>query len=178
MRIQSTPFENFAALAVMRDLDPQDFLEAQIARGGVADFLDFWADWRAAQPWAALSLVLKSEAGTPFALLAVARIPGLAGFAQAALVSRPHRRWRRELVQAAKDIRAGLPGWADDAGLTRIEARCWAGHPTAAGFLSACGFHQEAALRGFGPDGAAIFLQFAWTKGGSDHVQRTEDQDA
>jgi hypothetical protein len=172
--IRATPFDNAAALAVLRSLDPNDALEAQIARGTPGDPLDLWAEWRAAQPWAALSLVLRSEPGTPFALLAVARNPGAIGQGQAALLSRRHDVWRRHLSYAALRIRGELPGWAATAGLTRIEARCWQGHPTAAGFLSACGFHQEAALPGFGPGGEATFLQFAWTRERTDHVQDAE----
>lgn len=173
--IRATPFDNAAALAVLRNLDPNDALEAQIARGVAGDPLDLWADWRAAQPWAALSLVLRSEPGTPFALLAVARSPGTVGLGQAALLSRRHDAWRRHLAFAALRIRTELPGWAEEAALTRIEARCWQGHPTAAGFLSACGFHQEAVLPGFGPQGTATFLQYAWTREATPHVQDAQD---
>ncbi|AUC52302.1 hypothetical protein CDO87_03455 [Sagittula sp. P11] len=161
--IQPIPFENAAALAVFRDLDPEDRCEAMLMRGGSCDHLDLWADWRQAQPYCPLSLVLTSAAGTPFAVLAVARVPGCVGLAQAALLARSHKRWRRQLAQAAVLIRSALGGWADEQAITRIEARSWAGHPTASRFLTGCGFLQEATLSGFGPDGRAVFHQFSWT---------------
>lgn len=175
--IRPVAFDNVAALAVFRDLDPQDRLEAMMARGGSCDHLELWHEWKAGQAWCALSLVLTSAGGTPFAVLAVARVPGVAGLAQAALLARRHDRWRREIAQAAVLIRRDLSRWAGEAGLHRIEARCWAGHPSAAGFLSRCGFTHEGALPGFGPDGGAVFHQFAWTTNREDpsHVHETED---
>lgn len=172
--IRLAPFDALAAYAVLRDLDGDDLLEVAMMRGQQVQPLDLFTEWNMAQGQAALSMILKSHAGTPFAVLVVLAAPGAAGMAHAALLSRPHRRWWRGLAQAAVLIRRDMPGWADQVGLRRIEARSWAGHPRAGRFLSACGFSIEATMGGFGPDGGAVFHQFAWTRGEQDHVQHTE----
>lgn len=156
------PYDPLAAMAVLRDMDPSDRLEVEAARGLRLSHLDLFAEWHGGQPGLALSHVLKADSGTPFALLIVAHSPGFAGVAQAALLARSHWRWRVQLARAAVHIRQEMPGWAKDHGLHRIEARCWADHPTAPRFLAGCGFTQEARMPGFGR-GRADFLQFAWT---------------
>jgi hypothetical protein len=68
----------------------------------------------------------------------------------------------RILEVGADFIRAEMPAFCARAGIHRIEARCWAGHPTAASLLAALGFTHEADMPGFGPGGAATYRQFAW----------------
>jgi|AACY02.16.fsa_nt_gi hypothetical protein len=168
--MQIAPFDNLSALSVFRDLDPNDWMEAILSRGAECDHLQLWAEWWAAQPLAALSLVIRAPSGRPIAVLMVARIPGQAGVAVAAMLARPHDRHRATLARAMRDIRRGLPGWAEDEGIARIEARSWAGHPGAGRFLRGCGFAFEAALSGFGPGGNQTFHQYAWTRKDPDHV--------
>lgn len=162
--ITLVPFENLAAMSVLSRLDPYDLIEAQLVRGGRADHLDIFADWRAMQAHALLSLVLKDDrkGGVAFAVLALGGT-GQAGVAQAALLARDHARFRRGLAKAALLILAGLPGFCAERGIHRIEARCWSDHPTAARFLTYCGFARETDMPGFGLDGQARFSQFAWT---------------
>ena len=57
--IELAPFANLAAHSVLSRLDPNDLIEAHLVRGGRADHLDIFADWRAMQSHALLSLVLK-----------------------------------------------------------------------------------------------------------------------
>jgi len=68
------------------------------------------------------------------------------------------------LARLAVAIRQRIPAFAVKTGINRIEARCWAGHPTASRLLAAMGFAHEADMRGFGRDGTQTFRQFAWTK--------------
>lgn len=161
--IELAPFENLAGMAVLKNLDPNDLIEAQLMRGGGVDHLDIFSDWRAMQAHAVLSLVLKDgrARGGPFAVLALGNT-GQAGVAQAALLARDHKRFRRPLAEAALRIRAELPQYCAERGIHRIEARCWHGHPTASKYLEACGFRIEVDMRGFGRDGRHIFRQFAW----------------
>ncbi|QPM89147.1 hypothetical protein [Pseudooceanicola algae] len=171
--IHALPFDNQGAMAVFRWLDANDRREAEIVRGAPQDHIDLFCDWRAVQSVAALSFVLRTERRTPFAVLAV--VPtGQAGVAQAAMLARSHEGYRHSMARTAVMIRRGLPAWAQSVGFNRLEARCWAGHPTAARFLRGCGFHQETAVPGYGADGTETFLQFAWTQDRRDpHVQGT-----
>jgi len=153
-------YDDHGAMAVFRDLDPHDLAEAQIVRGEDATHLALFADWRAMRPAWIASHVLTAR-GQPFAVLAVSHT-GQAGVAQAAFLSRDHRRFRTAIARAAVMIRAGMPGWAVEHGIRRIEARCWGGHPTAPDFLYAIGFTPECAMSGFGPDGRAEFAQYAF----------------
>lgn len=164
MTVTLAPFENLAAHAVLSNLDHADLIEACLTRGQIADHLDIFSDWRAMQAHALLSLVLRDErkGGKPFAVLAVGNT-GQAGVAQAALLARPHSQNRRALATAGLMIRTGVAEWCDGLGIHRIEARCWRAHPTAAQFLTLCGFSHETEMRGFGSDGRAVFSQFAWT---------------
>lgn len=162
--IETRPYDDHHALHIMRNLDRHDLTEAQLVRGQPAGHLALFADWRAMQGARVVSLVLALDAahgGAPFAVLALANT-GQAGVAQAALLARDHRTFRRALAKSAIMIRQQMPEFCAKAGIHRVEARCWAGHPTAPGFLSAIGFTPEAVLRGFGASGRAEFIQFAW----------------
>lgn len=162
--ISARPYDDHAAMAVLSNLDPHDRMEAQLVRGTNASHLAIFADWRAMRAAHLVSLVLYDEtlAHQPFAVLALAET-GQAGVAQAALLSRSHRRFRRALVCAVRQIRGELPVFCADLGIHRIEARCWADHPRASQFLTACGFHHETDMPGFGATGRQTFRQFAWT---------------
>jgi RimJ/RimL family protein N-acetyltransferase len=74
-----------------------------------------------------------------------------------------HVKYRRALISAAIRIKREMPAFCAEAGIHRVEARCWHGHPTAAKFLKAVGFDFETNMRGFGGQGTASFDQFAWT---------------
>lgn len=158
--IDARPYSDAAALCVFRALDPHDLIEAELARGAVLPPLALFADWRMVQAGSHLSRVLHFQ-GQPFAVLVLAP-GGPGGVAQAAFLARSHRRWRRPLVAAARDIRSGMRAFCEARGLHRIEARCHALHPSAGSFLTACGFHHETDLPGFGGDGQEVFRQFAW----------------
>jgi hypothetical protein len=162
--IQVRAYDPAGALAVMQRLDPADLAEARLTRGQAATGAELFADWHAMQGARVASWMLltsPARGAVPFALVAVANT-GQAGVAQAAFLARDHRRFRRELVMAAGLIAHDMPAWCTDAGIWRIEARAWAGHPSAARFLAAIGFDLEAHMPGFGPNGAETFLQFAW----------------
>lgn len=161
--IELAPFESLGAISVLSRLDPNDLIEAHLVRGAQANHLDIFADWRAMQSHAVLSLVLKDRktGGKPFAVLALGHT-GQAGVGQAALLACDHARYRRQLVNASRQIRDRMPEFCSEWGIHRIEARCWSKHPTAGGFLTACGFKYEADLPGFGADGLETFQQFAW----------------
>lgn len=159
--IRLMPWKDAPAAAVFRSLDPHDWIEAQIARGGDPSWMMRFADWREArQSWLA-SHVLATHGGTPFAVLAVTAT-AQAGVAEAAFLARDHWRFRHEIACAGVLFRQRLPGWAREHGLHRIEARAWEGHPSAPRFLQALGFRLEARLRGFGVGGNQAFLQFAF----------------
>lgn len=155
------PYDDFAAMDVIRNLDPADQLEAEATRGARASHLAIWADWRAMQGALVASWVVETAAGTPFALVGLGNT-GQGGVAQAAMLARDHHRFRRELVAVARSIRNSMPGFCDDLGIHRIEARAWAAHPRASTFLSLVGFHPETDMPGFGPGGTETFRQFAW----------------
>lgn len=160
--IELAPWDPNAAWSVFHRLDNADWAEAQAMRGGTGSgVLDLFADWRAMQAHACLSLVLKSH-GSPFAVLAVGDT-GQSGVAQAALLARNHTRFRLQLAQAGALIRRRLPGFCAELGIHRIEARAWFDHPRAHAFLDLCGFDLEATMHGFGADGREIFCQYAWT---------------
>lgn len=159
--IQLRPFDSLSAIAVFRQLDASDQLEAELMRGAATPALDLFADWRGAARGCLLNLVALTGGGTPFAVLALAHT-GVYGVAEAALLARDHARFRRPLAELAVAIRARMPGWCLEQGVHRIEARSWAGHPTAARLLQSIGFDCEADLPGFGPGGRHHFRQFAW----------------
>lgn len=155
------PFEDTAAWRVFEDLDLEDRLEAAIARGDSAHPLALFADWRVANAWRTTSVVATRCDREPFAVLGIAPT-GCRGVAVAALASRCHAEWRRELARLVVQLRRRLPEFAGEHGLTRIECRCWARHPTASLLLDRVGFRHEADLPGFA-GGHETFRQFAWT---------------
>lgn len=159
--INLRPFDDFAAMDVIRNLDPFDQLEAEATRGATSSHLAIWADWRAMQGATVKSWVVSTGAGTPFALVALGHT-GQGGVAQAAMLARDHRRFRRELVALAVAIRDRMPGFCNELGIHRIEARAWAGHPRASTFLQLVGFKFETDMPGFGPRGTETFRQFAY----------------
>jgi hypothetical protein len=162
--IQPRAYEPAGALAIMQRLDPHDMMEAALVRGRSASGPELFADWHAMQGARVASWLLvsaPSRGAVPFGLVGLANT-GQAGVAQAAFLSRDHARFRRELVAAAGLIAREMPVFCAQTGIHRIEARAWADHPTAARFLTALGFECEARMPGFGPTGAATFLQFAW----------------
>ena len=94
--IRISDYEDLAAMAVMRDIDPFDRLEAEAVRGEVVSHLSLFGDWRAARGWHAVSLIVRAQpSDDPIALLALANT-GQHGVASAALVARNHRRYRRQ----------------------------------------------------------------------------------
>lgn len=166
MTVQLRPYDNLSAHAVLTRLDPADRAEAALIRGGEADGLDLFADWRAgAAFWIGSRVAVSSpvRGAVPFAVVAVTRAIA-PGIAHAALLARDHGRFRRDLVELARLLAAELPGWAARERLTRIEARSWAGHPRAAGLLMAVGFCAECVMPGFGPAGRDSLIQWAWTR--------------
>lgn len=164
MVITVAPYHDDTAWLVLRQLDAADVLEAELMRGTGAQALALFADWRAMQGYRIASHVALTGAApgrTPFAVFGLVNT-GQAGVAAAALLARDHRRHRRDLAQLARAIRDALPRFAAETGLHRIEARCWADHPTAASLLTALGFHRECDMPGFGLRGDVTFAQFAW----------------
>lgn len=161
MPIRVTAWDDLAGMAVFRHLDPHDQLEAELVRGQPSHALGLFADWRGMAPHAVLNLILQTAGGTPFAVLALSNT-GQAGVAQGALLARDHGRFRLPLARAAIAIRDRMPAWCAEQGIHRIEARAWAGHPTAPRLLRAIGFAEECLMPGFGLTGTVAFRQFAW----------------
>jgi hypothetical protein len=161
MTISLRPFEDYAALAVFNALDPHDHMEAEAVRGASATALALFADWRMVQGHGPLSLVAHTDT-RPFAVITLGNT-GQAGVADAAMLACNHQRFARPLARLAVMIRNGLPGYARDTGIRRIEARSWAGHPTASRLLQAMGFCHNCDMPGFGGSGHEVFRQFAWT---------------
>ena len=170
MTIQARPYADLDAMAVFRQLDPMDQVEAELARGAPVTALSLFADWRAMEPHRPLSFVaLTSPArgAHPFAVFGLINT-GQAGIAAAALLARNHVKFRRPIAELAAAIRRDLPAYARDAGIHRIEARSWFDHPTASALLSALGFDHECDMPGFGRTGTVVFRQFAWVARPSD----------
>lgn len=167
--ISATPYEDFAAMAVFRDLDRFDMSEAIAMRSSDVSYLGLFAEWRAMEPARVLSLVLRTgrHAPEPFAVLGLANT-GQARIAQAALLARNHNRFGRDLARAAIMIRKQMPEFCNTHGIHRVEARSHAAHPTAAIFLRRCGFRHECDMPGFG-EGRHVFRQFAWTQSSNDN---------
>ena len=158
--IQARPYEDTAAHVVLSRLDLNDHIEAELVRGQTAVGLAIFADWRAMRGFWVAGHVFCTATGTPFAVGALVNT-GQAGVAQAALLARDHAQFRRPLTELALWLAAALPAYCRAQGIHRVEARCWAGHPTAARFLRAIGFDCETDMPGFGADGRAHFRQFA-----------------
>jgi hypothetical protein len=162
--ISLTAYSDSAAYAVLSRLDPADLAESEAMRGKPSSGLELFADWRALQGHCLASMVVRSGlglTGTPIALFALVGT-GQAGIAMAGLLACSHRTWRPELLRLAVEIRRAMPGFAAVRGIHRIEARCWARHPSAYTLLQALGFRHEAHLYGFGPKGTETFHQFAF----------------
>ena len=164
--IEPAPFTANGAWTVFQDLDPDDYAEAIMIRGGgPVTPLDLFTDWSLAQRAGFLSHVIytraKLKGGRPFAVLCVGHT-GQAGVAQAALLARRHDRYTRQLGEAAVQIRRNMPSLCKAYGIYRIEARSWAEHPTAARFLERCGFVLETTMEGFGDGGRDRVQQFAY----------------
>ncbi|MDZ7919974.1 hypothetical protein [Rhodoferax sp.] len=156
------PYEDYAAWAVFRALDVHDHMEAEAVRGASATSLALFADWRVAQAHGLLSVVAHAgPAQRPFAVVTMGHT-GQKGVAEAAMLACDHARHACALARLAIIMRRGLPRYATDSGITRIEARSWAAHPTAARLLTAIGFTHECDMPGFGRAGEAMFRQFAW----------------
>ena len=164
MPITLRPFTDQISFNVFQGLDPMDVLEAEIVRGGgVASGAALWADWRSIERGRVIShVVCDKDTDQPFAVVGLAHT-GESRVAQAALLSKQHSKYRRQLLELAIVIRKMLPTVTEQLGIHRVECRCWADHPTAAGVLTLVGFHQEAVMQGFGAGGRTSFLQFAWT---------------
>ena len=158
--IDLRPFEDMAAFAVLSRLDHADQTEAELMRGAPMCGPALFADWRAVQGAHLISQVAISN-GSPFAVFALANT-GQAGVAQAALLARDHARYRLPLARLCVAIRAGMPAFAARHGIHRIEARSWAGHPTAPRLLASIGFCHECYMPGFGLTGRVAFDQYAW----------------
>ncbi|HMO07040.1 MAG TPA: hypothetical protein PKD10_05250 [Paracoccaceae bacterium] len=159
-RIALRPWEDMAALAVFRDLDPHDFVEAGLVRGANAGGAALWADWRSIEGARCASFVAHAgPAALPFAVLG-ALGTGQAGVACVALLARDHARWRGPLGRLCVQLRAALPFWCRERGILRLEARSWEAHPTAGRLLAGMGFRPEARLHGFA-GGRAVFVQHA-----------------
>lgn len=154
------------ALTVLEDLDPHDEIEAGLAMGWQHDLVgSILADMLLSRRAGGVIQIAWSHLGAggaaPFAILGVA--PALApGVGVAALLARPHHRWRGALRSLAFALRADLPTWAAAHGFHRLEARSWTGHPSAARLLSAIGFAREARMPGFAA-GVADFDLYALT---------------
>ncbi len=161
--IRVRPFDDLAAMAVFHQLDVNDHIEAELVRGVSYSALGLFAEWRMAQAQGPLSLIAcTGPAERPFALFALGHT-GQAGVAEGALLAAHHHRHRMALARLALAIRDRMPPFAAQTGIRRIEARCWADHPSAARLLTAMGFVHETDMHGFGPAGAHTFRQFAWT---------------
>lgn len=161
--IRVRPFDDLAAMAVFHQLDVNDHIEAELVRGVSYTALGLFAEWRMAQAQGPLSLIAGTgPAERPFAVFCLGNT-GQAGVAQGALLAAHHDRYRFALARLALAIRDKMPAFAAQTGIHRVEARCWAAHPTAARILSGMGFAHEADLPGFGPGGVHTFRQFAWT---------------
>jgi hypothetical protein len=162
--IEVRPYDDLTAMAVLQRLDAHDHMEAELVRGAPASHLALFADWRAMQAFRLASFVAitgPDRGARPFAVFALAHT-GQAGVASAALLARDHAAFRRPLAEMALRIRTELPATCAASGIRRIEARSWAGHPTAAGLLTALGFEHETDMPGFGLSGTITFRQFAW----------------
>lgn len=156
------PYDDASAMAVFSALDVADAQEVELVRGVRTSALALFADWRSVEPARVASFIACTGGGTPFAIFGLMNT-GQAGVAAAALLARDHRRYRPWLAALAVDIRRELPAHCATLGIARVEARSWAGHPTASRLLRALGFCEECDMPGFGPTGRANFLQFALT---------------
>jgi hypothetical protein len=162
--IRVHPWEDLAAMAVFSRLDVHDHIEAELVRGAPYTALGLFAEWRTAQAQGPVSLIATTgPSDRPFAVFALGNT-GQAGVAEGALLAADHMRHRMALARLAVVIRQRLPAFCRETGINRIEARCWAAHPTAARLLAGMGFAHEPDLPGFARAGDQTFRQFAWVR--------------
>lgn len=157
--IELLPYQPDLAAAVFRELDAWDMLEAEAARGGPQHYLGLFGDWHAASRQHLASAVLARRGAMglrPFAVAALGHT-GTAGVAEAAFLAADHRRHRWSIGRAAVQYRPRFLEACRDSGITRVEARCWADHPTAPHFLAHLGFAHACDLPGTGRGGAFTF---------------------
>ncbi len=161
------PFTPEAALQVLTKLDEMDQFEAQLMRGDEADSYELLAGWMALRQQGAACFVGVVD-GQPIAVMAI--VPGVTpGLGHAAMLACDHKQWKRGLVALVRLIRDGFPAQARVMGLHRIEARSWAGHPTAPSLLRAIGFELEAHMVGLGQSGEVNLKQWVWL---ADYIPR------
>lgn len=159
------PWSDDLGRIVFDDLDLHDFREAGVVRGEAVRSMTIWADWRSVRSLRIVDVIAVSRpvhGARPFAVFAIANT-GIAGVAEASLLTRAVPTWGREIARLAVHLRRAMPAFCADLGIHRIEARSWAGHPTGGRLLEACGLRLEARLSGFGASGQETFDQHAWT---------------
>jgi len=160
------PYNDHAAAAIFAQLDPFDQIEANVIQGEIVSHLAMFAQWRAMRPTWIAGHILATD-GAPnladqaFAVMALGNT-GQCGVAQGAFLSRNHTKFKKPLVAAARAMAINIPLLCEQHGIHRIEARCYAGHPTASTFLQLIGFQHETDMPGFGSDGSATFRQFSF----------------
>jgi hypothetical protein len=160
-----TPYEDAAAMAVLRQIDGADREEALRVTPALACHYTLFAAWRGMAVLPGTSqIAMTRRCYQPFAVFA-ASPAGAQGVASVSLLSRDHARFRRELAELTAHFRARLPELMEQHGIHRLEVRSWADHPRAAGLLRAMGFQPEATCRGFGAEGADVFVQWAQVRG-------------
>ncbi|WP_284262481.1 hypothetical protein [Roseicyclus amphidinii] len=163
--IELLPYQPDLAAAVFRDLDPWDRLEAEAVRGAPQHYLGLFGDWHAVarQHLATVVLARRGPLGLrPFAVAGLANT-GTAGLAEVAFLASDHRKHRWSIGRAAVQFRPLFLEACQNGGISRVEARCWADHPTAPAFLAHFGFSHQCDLPGTGRGGAYTFRLFALT---------------
>lgn len=160
-----TPYEDAAAMAVFRNLDPADRDEALRTSPELGNVYALFGGWRSLPVLPGTSqIAMSNRSFHPFAVFA-ATPAGAAGVATVSLLARDHGHFRRELAELVVHLRGILPQLMDQHGVRRLEVRSWADHPRAAGLLRGMGFKVEATCKGFGPEGADVFTQWALVRG-------------
>lgn len=161
-----TPYEDAAAMAVLRNLDPADRDEALRTSAELGNIYALHAGWRGLPVYPGTSqIAVSTRRYQPFAVFA-ASPAGAAGVATVSLLARDHGAFRREIAELVLHLRGILPQLMAQHGVRRLEVRSWAGHPRAGGLLRGMGFAVEATCKGFGPEGADVFTQWALVQRG------------
>ncbi|MEO0681136.1 MAG: hypothetical protein AAF192_12055 [Pseudomonadota bacterium] len=150
-----------ALMAVLADLDPADRREADMEGLPAADPEALAQGFCAATAGGGMVWVVwhapDGRGADPFAICAMGPAQG-PRCAHVGFVSRPRSQFRRPLGCLGVWLRRSLPAAARTRGARRLEARCWAEHPTGPGWLQALGFAREGVLRGYGLGGADFEL--------------------
>lgn len=162
-------YDPLLAKQVFDFIDENDMAELRFMSGAAtATELDAFLQWHQAQifrlgSWVAVAD--RPQGPVPFAVLGLSHA-GYPGTANAALLARAHRYYRRELVGLVSLVRDFLPKVADDYRLRRIEVRHWCDHPTAGRVLARCGFWRETGrLQGFGGEAmTGDVRQWSWIR--------------